>query len=143
MVFNSTRNLVPIPNLLEIREFADRLRQCGVANLGDAEALLGDPDVLGSILHEDEIVALSEAIARYDQEQAFIRRFKWDLLTYSEDTQRTFAEQAPGVFADAFIETRLVYLSLSTRTLRALEQAGHETIGEVLKAQPELLSTRT
>ena len=142
MVFNSSRNLVPIQNLLEVRDFGDRLRQCGVANLGDAEALMNDPEVLASILHEDEIELLKASIRRYDREQVFGKRFKWELLAYSEETQRQFAEQAPDVFAAEFLETRLVYLSLSTRTLRALEQAGHETIGEVLKAQPELLSTR-
>lgn len=133
---------VPIQNLIAVSNLMPKLRSIGVRNVQDAHTLLDDPSDASSALTSADIKAINSAVTQLQKELEFCKSFKWELLAYSSDVQAEFSSFAPKVFDKAFIQARLIYLSIPTRTLRALENAQLETVGEVLDAQNQLLSMR-
>lgn len=133
---------VPIQNLVTLTELIPQLRSMGVQSIAAARELVQGPDRLRSALSEDDLGALEGALDRLEREQSFSQSFKWELLAYSPEVQAQFAREALEVFEAPFFETRLVYLSIPTRTLRALENASLETVGDVLRSQEALMEMR-
>ena len=132
----------PIQNLLSLSRLLPKLRALGIQNVTELRALGADgPAELGALTGAD-LELIEVALAKYDAEQEFARNFKWELLAYAPEVQAEFATRALTVFESRFANTRLIYLSISTRTLRALEQAGLHTVGNVLRKQGELLEHR-
>lgn len=132
----------PIQNLLSLSRLLPKLRSIGIQNVQDAKALLSSEDREERGLSGTELDLISDALERYEREQEFARNFKWELLAYAAEVQAEFAKRALDVLEPRFANTRLIYLSISTRTLRALEQAQLHTVGDVLRAQPNLLEHR-
>lgn len=134
--------MVPIQSLLSISELLPRLHKLGVRNVNDAATLLGKPELASQMLSDADLTKVERAIQHLIDETAFCQTFNWDLLAYSEQTQAEFAQKAQQVFESAYGETRLIYLSIPTRTLRALEQVDLLTVNDVLRAQGDLMEVR-
>jgi hypothetical protein len=132
---------MPIQNLITLPELIPRLRGAGVQDIAAARTLLRGAPQRAS-LSAQEIDHLDGAITRFEREIQFCQTFKWELLAYSEEVQAEFARKAQEVFEAPYHDARLVYLSIPTRTLRALESAGMETVGAVLRAQDALMEMR-
>ncbi len=133
---------VPIQNLITIQALLPRLRTLGVRDVKGARNFLEHSDKATRAFSTPELGTLQDALQSYEKEQAFCQTFKWELLAYSGEIQAAFAKQSLEVFETPFSTTRLVYLSIPTRTLRALEQAQLDTVGDVLRAQEDLMTMR-
>ena len=142
MLLNLSLAMVPIQNLLSLADLLPKLHHIGVRNAQDAERLVVRPDHIHKDLTPDDMTSITAALEQLKAEQQFVEKFNWDLLAYSPVVQAEFALKAPKVFDPAYIETRLIYLSIPTRTLRALEGAELDTVGEVLASQAALLEMR-
>lgn len=133
---------IPLQNLITVSHLAPRLRNVGVHTLEHLERWISQPRETLELVSEAELASLTQALERFRREQQFCATFKWELLAYAPEVQGEFARKAPEVFEEAFGKTRLTYLSIPTRTLRALEQEHLETVGDVLAAQPRLLAMK-
>ncbi len=134
--------LLPIQNLLALAELQPRLVRLGIRNVEDAWKMLQAPNAARGMLHPDDFQTIEAAINQLIKEHDFCRSFNWDLLAYSPEVQAQFAQKAQAIFDDAYCDTKLIYLSIPTRTLRALENAELASVRDVLAAQPRLMEVR-
>jgi hypothetical protein len=132
----------PIQNLLSLSRLLPKLRALGIQNVSDLEKFTAEPAGDTGALSGADLEMIEGALTAYAAEQEFARTFKWELLAYAPEVQAEFSVRALDVFESRFSNTRLIYLSISTRTLRALEQAGLHTVGDVLRTQSKLLEHR-